>query len=195
MWIEQGQSDRDRGPRVFNTMELADEAERTMRDAKAVVLEASEPIPAASDVVAPDTGAVLLESAKALNGARSRLMELDGRLAAMREKYNDLRKLEEILADARKQRANLFADALLSGKEANTTAVDKRCAGALVALEKRRDEATAVARALEILQAQRAATDSELAECRGALRSSPRGTSERDRSDLFYDSEISRSHR
>jgi hypothetical protein len=153
----------------MNTTEAADELARNAAAVQDAVLETAASLPVIR-VVAESlySGNPLLEAAEATRRALELLTRLDNRLAELTEKSHELDKLKAAHTEAREHRTKLLADAVLAGdKKANTTEVDKRCAAALVALQKREDEVIAVESALKTLQAQRESARSALTGCAG----------------------------
>jgi hypothetical protein len=106
----------------------------------------------------------LQRAAGAVHEARDALERIDGRLAEMRPKAEALDELRVKLDLARARRAQLLGDALLAGRTADTSSVDKEIGAAERALEKRQDEVTALTRALKTLEAQRQAAAALLSE-------------------------------
>jgi hypothetical protein len=162
---EPARSDRDRGLRILNTVEVADEIARSAANAKDAEVNAAPPPALPIVAPAPYTGAVLLEAANVVRAIRERLTQLGDRLASLSEKSDDLEKLKAAVEEAREQRASQLETALLAGKKANTAQVDQRCAAAVAALEKRRDEVIAVERALSTLRAQQDDARATLLQC------------------------------
>jgi len=156
----------DRRARVLSQSDIAEE--RALATVQEVSFDTPEHPPAALAEAEPDSCAMLLEAAQALKAARAQLTFLDECLAELGAKSLAIDKLKATLDGAREQRGQLLGDAMIAGRRPNTSEVDKRCESALVALEKRRDEVTALERALSSLQVQRsnalrALTEFELA--------------------------------
>lgn len=111
-------------------------------------------------------------AAEAVRDARAELERIDGRLDELREKSRDLDELKATLAGAREQRSTLLEEALIAGRKADTTEIDKEVATAQRALQKREDEITAVERALATLAAQRHSAQTALHAATETLRES-----------------------
>jgi hypothetical protein len=158
--------DRYRGARVMNTFEVADDLARSAANLQEGNME-SPPQAAVPQVhaAAPDTGGALIEAAKGVQTAREHLAQRRARLAELSEKSHELGKLDADVAEISEQRTSQLAEAMLNGKRANTAKLDERHTAAVVVREKRRDEITAVGRALVIMQAQAEDAGSALAEC------------------------------
>jgi hypothetical protein len=100
--------------------------------------------------------------ARTAREARAALEQIEGRLGEFREKAQGLDEFRAKNDSARERRAQLLEAAMLAGRPADTTAIDKECTRAALALEKRQDEILAVSRAVRALEAQRETAQSEL---------------------------------
>jgi len=108
----------------------------------------------------------LMIAAGAVREARAELERIDDQQAELRKRLEEMNGQEATLAGYEERRAQLLEEALLSGRKADTAEVDKHITSAQRAIERRKDERTAVERALPALQAQREAASAILTERR-----------------------------
>ena len=109
------------------------------------------------------TAKTLIAAAEAVRSAHGELERIDGQAAGLRQRLEEMDGQQATLTGHEERRSRLLEEALLAGRKADTSEVDKQITTAQRAIERRKDERTAVERALPALETQSNAAAATLA--------------------------------